>query len=124
MALYQVTAKRWEHGWELHVADVGITQAKRLAEAEQMAAEYVSLMTGEPVEDISVVVWHELGHKLDSSIREARTLTREAMEAQREAAIKVRALARALKADGLTGRDIAAVLDISAQRASQILADK
>jgi hypothetical protein len=31
---YEVRAKRWEHGWELHIADVGLTQSRNLWDAD------------------------------------------------------------------------------------------
>jgi hypothetical protein len=45
---YTVDAKRWEHGWELHVEGVGVTQSKSLHSAASVAREYISL-----AEDIS-----------------------------------------------------------------------
>ena len=41
---YTVTAKRWEHGWELHVPDVGVTQSHTLAAAEREARDYISIV--------------------------------------------------------------------------------
>ena len=37
MKTYQVRAKRWEHGWELHIEGVGVTQSRTLWDAEDMA---------------------------------------------------------------------------------------
>jgi hypothetical protein len=39
---YQVRAVRWEHGWELHVEGVGVTQSGSLADAEAMARDLIS----------------------------------------------------------------------------------
>jgi len=36
---YQVRAKRWEHGWELHIEGVGVTQSRTLWDAEEMARD-------------------------------------------------------------------------------------
>lgn len=33
MTTYQVTARRWELGWELHIKGIGVTQAATLASA-------------------------------------------------------------------------------------------
>jgi hypothetical protein len=30
MTRYAVTAKRWKHGWELHIDGVGVTQSRTL----------------------------------------------------------------------------------------------
>ena len=40
---YEVRAKRWARGWELHVEGVGVTQSKTLVSASKMAREYVSM---------------------------------------------------------------------------------
>jgi len=63
----------------------------------------------------------EIGDGLDSLAREAREATTAADKAQREAAARSREIARRLREAGLTGRDIAKVLDVSPQRVSQLL---
>jgi hypothetical protein len=42
-ATYNVVAKRWLHGWELHIEGLGVTQSRNLADAEAMARDYVAL---------------------------------------------------------------------------------
>ena len=34
-----VTAKRWKHGWELHIDGVGVTQSRTLDTAGQMVRD-------------------------------------------------------------------------------------
>jgi hypothetical protein len=43
MTTYNVTAKRWAKGWELHIDGVGVSQSRTLASAEGMAREYIAL---------------------------------------------------------------------------------
>lgn len=38
---YAVHAKRWKHGWELHIDGVGVTQSRNLDGAEQMVRDYI-----------------------------------------------------------------------------------
>jgi hypothetical protein len=38
---YHVAALRWEHGWELHIEGVGVTQCESLDEAELMIRDYL-----------------------------------------------------------------------------------
>ena len=45
MSTYSVRAKRWAHGWELHIADVGVTQSRNLGEAEQAVRDYIETLT-------------------------------------------------------------------------------
>jgi hypothetical protein len=40
---YQVTAKRWEHGYELHIEGVGVTQSRTVKDAEAMIRDYLHL---------------------------------------------------------------------------------
>ncbi len=44
--MYNVRAKRWEHGWELHIDGVGVTQSRSLRDAEMMARDLISRRTG------------------------------------------------------------------------------
>lgn len=119
MKTYQVTAKRWAHGWELHIADVGVTQSRTLREAEMMVRDYLRLdgVTG----DYDVRITPEVGDGLDEATRAARRAVKEAARSQARAAAMSRDAARRLKAKGLTGRDVAAVLGVSEQRVSQLL---
>ena len=39
---YTVTAKRWEHGWELHIDGIGVTQSRLLSDAEAMVRDYLA----------------------------------------------------------------------------------
>lgn len=55
---YTVEAVQWERGWELHIADVGVTQCSTLTKAPQQAAHYIETLRGGrvSVEDITVTV--------------------------------------------------------------------
>jgi hypothetical protein len=118
---YDVRAKRWEHGWELHVAGVGVTQSRTLWDAEMMARDLISRREGIPAEAIDLTVTPEIGGGLDEETRAAREAVSAADKAQRDAAARSRAAARRLHKAGLSGRDIAKVLDVSPQRVSQLL---
>ncbi|WP_026452918.1 hypothetical protein [Saccharomonospora iraqiensis] len=122
MTTYTVTARRWAHGWELHIENVGVTQARSLSSAESMAREYISLaldLDDETSFDIDIVP--QLDAALTQRVRTARDEVKAAAQKQREAAAKQREAAEELRDTGLTGREIAVVLDISPQRVSQLL---
>lgn len=123
MSTYTVTAKRWQHGWELHIDRVGVTQSRSLADAETMVRDYIALDLEVPPDSFHVEITPEIPGSLGTELAEARRAVADAADAQREAAAKSRAAARRLKAAGLSGRDIAAVLDLSPQRVSQLLHD-
>jgi DNA-directed RNA polymerase specialized sigma24 family protein len=121
MTTYKVRAKRWEHGWELHIEGVGVTQSRSLRDAEMMARDYIMLDTGAPAASFTVEIIPEIGGGLDEQTRDARQAVTDADRAQRAAAERSREAARQLQRAGLSGRDIAKVLNVSPQRVSQLL---
>lgn len=121
MTTYDVTARRWKHGWELHIDGVGVTQARSLGEAETMVRDYIETLTGQDVSDAQVIVTAEVGNGLDEEAKAARDAVAAADRATRAAAARSRKVARDLKQAGLSGRDIASVLSLSPQRVSQLL---
>jgi len=121
MTTYQVLAVRWDHGWELHIDGVGVTQSRSLAGARRMVLDYIRLDLGDgAAEDAEIVITPDLG-ALSRRVRAARRKVEQAADAQAKAAAESRAVARALKAQGLSGNDIAEVLDVSPQRVSQLV---
>jgi hypothetical protein len=119
---YRVTAKRWEFGWELHIDGVGVTQSATLASAGRMVWDYLAAVTGAEPGEIEVDYRIELDDELSAEIESARQASREAERLQREAAARWRAIARLLSKDRrMTGSDVAAVLNVSPQRVSQLL---
>jgi predicted transcriptional regulator len=119
---YTVTAKRWAHGWELHIDGIGVTQARSLSVAESTAREYIAFALD--IEDelsIDVDVVPQLDPELTRQVRAAREEVQAAARKQEEAAAKQREIARKLNSTGLTGREIAVVLGMSPQRVSQLL---
>jgi len=86
-----------------------------------MVRDYIVVMHGVPAQSFDVEITPEVGGGLDAAVREARDAVRSAEAARRSAAQASRVVAARLRAAGLTGRDIAAVLGVSAQRVSQLL---
>jgi DNA-directed RNA polymerase specialized sigma24 family protein len=121
MSTYTVRAKRWKHGWELHIDDVGVTQSRNLAGAEQMVRDYIETLTDHDTADDAVIIQPEVGGGLDEAADAAREAVTEAEQALRAAAARTRQVAQRLRREGLSGRDIAAILHVSAQRVSQLL---
>jgi hypothetical protein len=121
MKTYQVRAKRWESGWELHIAGVGVTQSRTLWDAEEMARDLIARREDLAENTFAVTITPEMGGGLDEQTRAAREAVSAADRAQRQAAAQSRAAARRLRQAGLSGRDIAKVLNVSPQRVSQLL---
>jgi len=121
MTKYDVTARHWKRGWELHIEGVGVTQSRSLADAETMVRDYVESLTGADISADTVVITPEVGGGLDEEAHAAREAVAAADRATREAAARSRRAASDLRNAGLSGRDIAAILKVSAQRVSQLL---
>lgn len=119
---YKVDARRWDHGWELHVEGVGVTQSKSLHSAARIAREYISLVQGISDEStIEVEILPKIDNALGKEVIAARKAVHELAERQRQVAALSRAAAKDLAGSGLSGADIAVVLDVSPQRVSQLL---
>lgn len=123
MTTYNVRAVRWEHGWELHIDNLGVTQSRALGKsADRMIRDYISITVDEDTASAAeIIVTPDLG-SLSRRVAAARKKVRAAAEAQEKAAAESRDVARALKAQGLSGNDIAEVLEVSPQRVSQLVA--
>ncbi|WP_150252572.1 sigma factor-like helix-turn-helix DNA-binding protein [Nocardiopsis deserti] len=121
MTTYGVDVKRWERGWELHIDGVGVTQARRLNEVDEMARDYSVMSLGSDEDSFDVDVSHiAIDADTDAVARSAERAQREAEQAQLAAAEKMREAVRRLQGTGLTGLEIARYLGISPQRVSQI----
>jgi DNA-directed RNA polymerase specialized sigma subunit len=116
---YTVTAKRWKHGWELHIDGIGVTQSKTLATADQMVRDYIETLTDADVSGAEVVITPELG-ALGDKVTTVRAQVDAAERAQRDAAAAKRRLADDLRAAGLSVSDTAEILGVSRGRVSQL----
>jgi hypothetical protein len=90
---YVVRAKRWAHGWELHIDGIGVTQSRTLDGAEQMVRDYIETLTDRDVSDATVVIEPDLGG-LEAKVANVRKQIDQAQRENRQAAAASRALAR------------------------------
>jgi DNA-directed RNA polymerase specialized sigma24 family protein len=118
VSAYNVQAVKWEHGWELHVQDVGVTQCRTLATAAQQVRDFVATMGD--TDDAEVHLSVAIGG-VEKDVERARRMTAEAIEKQHQAATESRRVARELRHAGLSVADTAAVMDISKGRVSQLI---
>lgn len=123
MITYEVRAKRWEHGWELHIDGVGVTQSRTLDGAERMVRDYIESLTGHDTAGDEVAIRPQLGG-LEDKAAAVREWVERAQRENQEAAAASRKLARECRAAGLSVTDIAIVLGVSRGRASQLVSDK
>lgn len=123
MDTYTAHAKRWAHGWELHIDGVGVTQSRTLADAQAMARDYIATDRDVAPNTFRVAIVPEIGGEIDGEIERARAEQEEAVRRTLEAASRYRRVVRKLSDTGLSGQDIARVLGISTGRVSQLLSD-
>ena len=120
MSGYNVRAVKWEHGWELHVEDLGVTQCRTLATAVEQVRDFIATMLDTDAEDAEVHLSVAIGG-VEKDVERARKMTAEAVQKQHQAATESRRVARELRNAGLSVADTAAVMDLSKGRVSQLI---
>ncbi|NMM88444.1 hypothetical protein B2J88_29530 [Rhodococcus sp. SRB_17] len=104
--------------------DDGLTQARRLGEAELMARELIAVSTGKPLADISVTAHIKLNPEGSDLAERAHQISQErerAAQAEAAAVESARELAHEMAAASVPVRDIGQLLNVSFQRASQLV---
>lgn len=121
---YEVVVVRDGKWWMVQIPALdGLTQARRLGEVEKMARDYVAVSRGIPTDDVVVRVTRIDVDGVDVAARVAE-ISRErdaAEEARQRVADETRRLARELSGKKVPVRDIGALLDVSHQRAHQLV---
>ncbi|BDZ63729.1 hypothetical protein [Agromyces mangrovi Wang et al. 2018] len=119
---YEVIVRRDGKFWFVEIPSLdGATQARNLAEVEEMAADYIEGVTGQDAAAVDLSVEIELPIEVEAHLAAASALRAEEAHARSRAAEESRAAARALRAHGLTIREVGAALGISHQRAQQLV---
>jgi hypothetical protein len=126
MYQFKIEVTRDGKWWMIHIPEIdGLTQARRLAEAETMAREYIALDQNIPYDDIKIETasvrmeqpeFREL-LELARSIRNRRAHVQQLEQDVLRDSIE---FAHMLTTYGVPVRDIAELLDVSPQRVSQL----
>lgn len=120
---YSVTVTREGKWWMIAIPELdGLTQARRLSEAQQMAKEYIAVTRDIPIEDVAVDISISIENEENvlGLVEEIKTEREQAERLERDAAKKAERLARKLAADGVPLRDVGTILGVSHQRAHQL----
>ncbi|HTQ22426.1 HicB family toxin-antitoxin system [Mycobacterium sp.] len=123
MAEYKIEITRDGRWWMVHIPEFdGLTQARRLSEAELMGREWIAVSTGTPINDIAV---HVAGIYIDGvdvrkGASEVSILRHQAATAEQAAQAAAGSFAKRLTGSGIPVRDIATLLGVSPQRVSQL----
>lgn len=125
MAHYTATAAREGRYWliEFTGGPSWVTQARTVGEIELTARECAALNAGEPLDavtaDATIVA---AGHPdVRAEVRSIGQARRQAAVIEAEASAAAARLAEDLAGEGVTVRDIGAVLGVSFQRAQQLV---
>ncbi len=120
MTRYAVTARRWEHGWELYDGEEILTQSATLADAAGEVRDYLATEHGGEPDEYEVSVLADLGG-VELEVVEAAKRVAAAQAESIAAAGEWCHLASVLRRQcGLSVRDTAAVMGISPGRVSQL----
>jgi hypothetical protein len=87
---FAVVARRWAHGWELHIhegaSEVGVTQSRTLAGAELMVRNYLALDRDAEPDEFDITIVPALDPGSAGKVDAARSAVHAAEQAQRDAA--------------------------------------
>ena len=120
--VWQATARQVGKFWYIQIEGLrGSTQGRSVKEIDVMARDYISIMTETEPDSFDVNMELLLPDDVAATLKRAGELRDIADNARKEAAAESRRAAKALRASGLTVRDIGAALGISFQRAHQLV---
>lgn len=121
MTAIDVTATRWEGGWELAIDGDPVTQVRTLDRAVQQVRDYLDTIEPDVDHgDVSVNLVPDLGAGVSLHVKEAREATVAAQQSQVFAARQARTVVRELRSRGVSVTDTAALLGVSRGRISQL----
>jgi hypothetical protein len=120
--VWDATAFLDDKFWVIEVPAIRrTTQARSVKEIDVMVRDLISIMTETGPDSFDVNMQLLLPDDVAATLKRAGELRDIADNARKEAAIESRRAAKALRASGLTVRDIGAALGISFQRAHQLV---
>lgn len=119
---WEATVTRDGRFWLIRVVGLdGATQARNLREVDVMATEFVAITIDQEPDDVTVTWRIELPKDVRAHLAAAEASRRAEAEARQTAASESRQAARALRALGLSVREVGAALGMSHQRAQQLV---
>jgi hypothetical protein len=122
---YQVVVSRDGRWWMISVPEIdGLTQARRLADVEQMARELIAVTLDVRLSEVAVeVTFGDIdGIPVGSCIEAISNEKAEAARLEEDAAAKTKTLVKELVAHNVPLRDIGEMLGLSFQRIHQLAA--
>jgi len=122
MKTYEVTAQRDGKFWFVRIPELdGATQGRTLNEVPEMARDYIALVTEQPEDSFDIALKVELPQEVREHLARSRALRAEELRLRAEGAEEAKAAARGLRQEGYTMREIGVALEVSHQRAQQLV---
>ncbi|QMU97860.1 HicB family toxin-antitoxin system [Microbacterium esteraromaticum] len=125
MTQYEVTISREGKWWMVAIPEIdGLTQARSIKEAHEMAREYIAVTLDVPIDSFEIHVTAErIGtiEHVTQVLEDIKIERAEAERLEREANERARNLAKDLAAQEVTLRDIGELMEVSHQRAHQLV---
>lgn len=121
--MFTVYAERSARGWwVLEERTLGaVSQVRSLSEAADEMREAVAYLAGLQSDQVEIHVVPCLPDAFHKALDNAREARKEAEAANSRSALEYRHAARVLRDEGMSLRDIGTLLDVSYQRAGQLL---
>ncbi|NNG39805.1 HicB family toxin-antitoxin system [Flexivirga sp. ID2601S] len=127
MMEYEIHARHEDGWWMIDIPAIdGLTQARRLADVEAEAADYIMVDQDVPPSAVSVKVTSIVagGHEFGGVLGDLVLVRAKAREAEAEAMSQARRVALELADSDVPVRDIGAAIGVSYQRAHQLVSGK
>lgn len=122
---YTAVAERDGRYWMVTVPELDrVTQARNLAEVDEMARDLISLMEDVPADSFEIKPVIKLPGQVQKHVNRARELRQKELQIRAESASEIRIAARTMAETGMQLKDIGKSLGVSYQRASQLLKDE
>ena len=124
MKTYVVNVTREGKWWMVAIPEVdGLTQARRLSEAETMAREFIALKLDVPLDsmEIDLAVQNVGGVDVAQTLAEIRHGREQLAALEDQTRRRTEALAQQLAAASVPVRDIGTMMGVSFQRAHQLV---
>lgn len=125
MKNYKVTISREGKWWMVAIPEIdGLTQARTIKEAHEMAKEYIAATLDIPMDSFGIHVQAErIGtvEHVTQILEDIKIERAQAEKMEREANDRARQLAKELAAQDVTLRDIGELFEVSHQRAHQLV---
>ncbi len=120
--VFEVNAEPIGRQWGLTVPDApgAVSLVRALSSAEAHSREAIAFVLDIAEDSFDVHVNVQLDEQVERELVECRSMTADAESMARHAGERTRALVATMKADGLSGSDIATILGVSPQRVSQL----